>query len=212
MLLSFAQFIQSTAFFTALRGSSYVYPLVLSLHMVTIALFGGMILMTDMRLLGWAMRGHKVSDVVEQFRVPKRIGFIVMIMLGVLMACCKAEEYYYNDWFRLKLLLLLLVGLHALIFRSRVYGRAAEFDQASPLPAGARLAAGISLLLWIGIACCGRGIGYIEPPLDKIHAELMAAPAGACWRGGEEEASGGAGNRDPIECETNRRLSCRRIE
>src|SRR5665213_424854 len=110
MLLSFAQFIQSTAFFTALRGSGYVYPVVLSLHMLTIALFGGMILMTDMRLLGWAMRGHRVSDVLDQFRVPKRIGFTVMIALGVLMACCKAEEYYYNDWFRLKLLLLLLVG------------------------------------------------------------------------------------------------------
>ena len=42
-----------------------------------------------------------------------------------------------------------------------------------PLPAGAKLAAIISLVLWIGIACAGRGIGYIEPPLDKIHAGLL---------------------------------------
>ena len=52
MLLSFAQWIQLTGFFTALRGSAYVYPIVMSLHMVGIAFFGGMVLMTDMRLLG----------------------------------------------------------------------------------------------------------------------------------------------------------------
>jgi hypothetical protein len=174
MLLSFAQFIQSTAFFTALRGSGYVYPVILSLHMVTIALFGGMILMTDMRLLGLAMRSHRVSDVIDQLRTPKRVGFVIMITLGVLMACCKAEEYYYNDWFRLKLALLVVVGIHAMIFRRQVYGRAAHLDGMSSLPPGAKLAAVISLVLWIGIACAGRGIGYIEPPLDKIHAELVS--------------------------------------
>jgi hypothetical protein len=176
MLLSFARFIESTAFFTALRGSGYVYPVILSLHMVMICLFGGMILMTDMRLLGWGMRSYPVSDVIDQLRMPKRVGFIIMFALGVLMACCKAEEYYFNDWFRLKMLLLILVGLHALIFRSRVYNRAAELDRGTQLPAGAKLAGIISLLLWIGIACAGRGIGYIEPPLDKIHAEIIPAP------------------------------------
>ncbi|MDP9114956.1 MAG: hypothetical protein M3O20_14915 [Acidobacteriota bacterium] len=174
MLLSFAQFIQQTAFFTELRGSGYVYPVILSLHMVTIALFGGMILMTDMRLLGWAMRSYPLAEVIDQFRTPKRVGFVIMITLGVLMACCKAEEYYYNDWFHLKLALLVLVGLHALIFRRGVYSRAAKLDHARTLPAGAKLAGVISLVLWIGIACAGRGIGYIEPPLDKIHAGVAA--------------------------------------
>jgi hypothetical protein len=177
MLLSFAQFIQNTAFFTAFRGSGYMYPIVLSLHMVMIALFGGMILITDMRLLGWGMRSYPVSDLIDQLRMPKRIGITLMIALGVLMACAKAEEYYYNDWFRLKMALLIVAGLHALIFRSRVYNRAVELDRAPQLPAGAKLAGAISLVLWIGIACAGRGIGYIEPPLDKIHAGLFAPPA-----------------------------------
>ena len=67
-----------------------------------------------------------------------------------------------------------MVGLHALIFRRPVYNRAAELDDMSSFPAGAKLAAVISLVLWIGIACAGRGIGYIEPPLDKIHAGYPA--------------------------------------
>jgi hypothetical protein len=37
------------------------------------------------------------------------------------------------------------------------------------VPGLAKRAAGLSLLLWIGIAIMGRGIGYIEPPFG-IHA------------------------------------------
>ncbi len=96
MILSFAQWVQSTDFFTALRISRYVYPTVMSLHLLGIALFGGLILMTDLRLLGLAMRKHSVTDVVDQFRMPKRIGLILVATCGILMLGSKAEEYYYN--------------------------------------------------------------------------------------------------------------------
>jgi len=108
-VLSFAQWVQSTAFFTALRGSAYVYPIVLSTHMIAIALFGGMILLLDVRLLGWTMRSYTLSEMVNQLRPLKRIGFLLLITCGLLMAGCKAEEYYYNAFFRTKMTLLALV-------------------------------------------------------------------------------------------------------
>jgi hypothetical protein len=185
MLLSFAQWIQFTTFFTALRGSANIYPIVMSLHMVGIALFGGMILMTDLRLLGWAMRKRSVADVVEQLRVPKRWGLLLTVTCGFLMAGSKAEEYYYNVFFRTKLILLALVLVQELVFYRSVYANPAALDRAPSIPASAKLAAALSLLLWTSIACCGRGIGYIEPPLDKIHAQLhfMNAAALVAWRG-----------------------------
>ena len=172
MLLSFAQWIQFTSFFTALRGSANVYPIIMSLHMIGIALFGGMILMTDLRLLGWAMTKRSVSDVVDQFRVPKRWGLLLTATCGILMAGSKAEEYYYNVFFRTKLILLALVLVQELVFYRSVYANPAALDRSPGIPANAKLAAAFSLLLWISIACCGRGIGYIEPPLDKIHARV----------------------------------------
>ena len=175
MLLSLALWIQATDFFTYLRGSGYVYPAILSLHMVAIAFFGGMILMTDMRLLGLAMRNRPVADVAGQLRVPKRYGFLLAAACGLLMLGCKAEEYYYNAFFRAKVTLLILVAVHALVFRRSVYDRVAEFDREGRVPALAKVAAGLSLLLWIGIACMGRGIGYIEPPFG-IHAQLFGFP------------------------------------
>ncbi len=163
MLLSLALWIQATDFFTYLRGSHYPYPAILSLHMAALAFFGGMILMTNMRLLGVSMREVSAPDMIDQLRIPKRIGFTLAVVCGFLLLGCKAEEYYYNVFFRTKLVLFALVAVHALIFRRRVY------YNASPPPGEAKAAAWLSLLLWIAIACAGRGIGYIEPPFG-IHA------------------------------------------
>ena len=53
--------IQSIGFLTYIRESGYTYPMILSIHLATIAVFGGMILMTDLRILGLAMRSVPVS-------------------------------------------------------------------------------------------------------------------------------------------------------
>jgi hypothetical protein len=171
-LLEFCQWIQSTGFFTALRSSWYVYPSIMSLHLAAIALSGGLILVTDLRLLGVALGKYRVSDVVNGLRWPKRVGFVVVATCGILMLGSKAEEYYYNAFVWAKLTLLALVGVHALVFRPRVYNTAADLDSAPEMPMRAKAAAALSILLWIGIACMGRGIGYIETPVEKIHALL----------------------------------------
>jgi hypothetical protein len=171
-VLEFAQWIQSTDWATMLRTSAHLYPIILSTHLTGIALFGGAILVTDLRLLGILLRSQPVSDVVDQLRWPKRIGFLIVATCGFLLASSKAEEYYYNAFFRMKLTLLVLVAVHAVVFRAGVYNNTAALDKAGKVSGQARLAAAISLLLWISIACAGRGIGYIEPPLDKLHAGL----------------------------------------
>ena len=170
-ILSICQWVQSTDFFTAIRSSWNVYPIIMSTHLAGIALFGGMILAVDLRLLGLAMRKRPVADVVEQLRTLKRIGFVIVATCGILMLGSKAEEYYYNAFFRTKLLLLALIAIHALVFRPGVYARAAEFDREGRISVQAKLAAVLSLILWTGMIIAGRGIGYIEPPLDKIHAK-----------------------------------------
>jgi hypothetical protein len=175
-MLAFVQWLQGTPFFTALRGSWYVYPIVMSTHLAAIACFGGMILMCDMRILGLAMKKRPIADLIDQLRVPKRVGFIILVTCGFLMFGSKAEEYYYNIFFRFKMSLLVLVFVHATVFHRSVYGNAKELDKAPQVPGVAKLAACLSFCLWLGLVICGRGIGYIEPPLDKIHASLKRVP------------------------------------
>jgi uncharacterized membrane protein len=155
--------IQETGWATGIRESALVYPVIMICHLTAISLFGGMILMTDLRLLGLAMQKRPVADVVAGFRMWKRAGFVIMVSLGFLLAASKADDYYGNPYFRMKMSLLALVGIHALIFGRSVYAKAAEYDRTSQIPRLAKVAACLSLLLWIGLVCCGRWIAYFEP-------------------------------------------------
>jgi hypothetical protein len=155
--------IQSIGFLTYIRESGYTYPMILSTHLATIAVFGGMILMTDFRILGWAMKEVPVAEVYGQLRRWKQIGFVIMVTMWLLLATSEMDKYYGNPYFLMKLSLLLLVAVHAIVFRKSVYGNTAALDRAPQMPMVAKVAAISSLVLWIGIASCGRWIAYYEP-------------------------------------------------
>jgi hypothetical protein len=173
-IASICQAIQDTDFFTALRESGLPYPIVLSTHLSSIAVFGGMILMTDLRILGLAMKGTSITDMVQQLRIWKRIGFVIMVTCGLLLGGAKLVNYYDNPYFQMKMSLLLLVGVHALVFRKSVYGNTEALDRAPVVPGVAKLAAILSLCLWIGIISCGRWIAYFERPEEHIRMPVSA--------------------------------------
>jgi hypothetical protein len=164
------QGLRDTSLATAVRESALAYPIIMSLHLTSIAVFGGMILMTDLRLLGVAMRRVPAADLIRQLRWWKRAGFAVMVTCGLLLFSSKADEYYSNPYFQIKMGLLLLVGAHALVFHRSVYGAPGIAD-------GARVktAACLSLALWLGIMTAGRWIAYYEPPSSKRMASAVDA-------------------------------------
>lgn len=166
-VLEFFRWLQDTQIASAFRGSALVYPLVLTGHLTGMGLFGGMIAITDMRLLGWAMRSSSITDVVTQLRLWKQIGFVMVVGCGSMLLAAKAELYYHNPFYWTKMTLLLLVGVHALVFHKSVYGNTAELDRASKIPTRAKAAACISLLLWLGLVTMGRSIAYWDVP-DNI--------------------------------------------
>ena len=170
-----SQAIQDTAFFTAMRESMLVYPIVMSTHLASIAIFGGMILMTDLRILGLAMKSVSISDIVRQTRVWKRIGFVIMITCGILLAGSKFASYYDNPYFQIKMTLLALVGVHALVFHKSVYANTEQLDQLPSVPRVAKVAASLSLALWLGIMSAGRWIAYFEQPVDNT-ASVVTQP------------------------------------
>jgi len=151
--------IHYTGWATELRESALVYPIILMLHLMCIAFFGGLIFATDLRLLGVAFKDASVAEVVGWLRPWKQAGFVVMVTCGILLASSKADDYYPNPYFRIKILLLLLVGVHAMVFRKGVYR-----NPAPPSPGMARAAAIISMSLWVGILSMGRWLAYYEAP------------------------------------------------
>ena len=153
--------LQTAGLFSYLRDSAYAYPVLLSLHIAALAMLAGMVLLTDLRLLDLGMRRYSVSDLVRGLRVPKRCCFLFAAVCGALLLGVQADQYH--AWFRVKLSLLVLIGLNYLLFHrgaDRVSGKT-------------RLGAGLSLLLWAGVVFAARGPATIK---DIMHA--MVDPSG----------------------------------
>ena len=161
--MSIAQTLENIQFLSDFSESVLAYPIVLSTHLTCIALFGGMILMTNLRLLGITFRSLTITQVVTTFRPWKRVGIVIMIGTGLLLATCEATKYAPNPFFWTKMVVLGLIGVHALIFRPIVYKRTEELDKSPVIPTKAKVAAILSLVLWTTMFTMGRLIAYWEP-------------------------------------------------
>jgi Family of unknown function (DUF6644) len=160
--VSIAHSIQSIQFFSDFSESVLAYPIVMSTHLTCIALFGGMILMTNLRLLGLTFNSLTITQMVTNLRPWKRAGGAVMIGTGLLLAASEAEKYAPNPYFWTKMIILGLIGAHGLVFRPLVYNRTEELDQSKAIPTVVKVAAILSLVLWIAMFTMGRLIAYWE--------------------------------------------------
>jgi Family of unknown function (DUF6644) len=155
-----AQWLSDTNFSTALREDPYPYPVLSVIHVFSIALFGGMIALGNLRVLGYTMRDVPVSQVIDQFRAWKWTGFAILAVTGVFLTLSEPLDLYDNAYFWLSLVLLALVGLNAWVFHSGIYRRVSDWDTAQIAPPPARRWAWVSLFLWIALVFAGRLIAF----------------------------------------------------
>ena len=143
-----------------LHESQYAYSIIESVHVWTLAVFFGSILMVDLRLLGLTMRKVPVSEVANRLLPWTVAGFAMMVITGMLLFSAIPLRTFQNIFFRTKMILLLLAGLNIWLFHSGIYKKVTEWDFRAIPPKAARIAGGISLALWMCIIVSGRMIAY----------------------------------------------------
>lgn len=174
-ILSVLKWVDETAWSTALHESLFMYPLVESTHVLALALFVGLAVMLDLRLLGWAFRGVPVSEFNQRVLPWTTLGFVVMFVTGLLLFYAIPVRNYQNVFFRVKIIMLVLAALNVWYFHNHTERSVARWDRDPTPPRGARLAAVASLTLWAGIVVAGRMIAYnwfdcdIQPQSDFIN-------------------------------------------
>jgi hypothetical protein len=159
-LLGFCQWLGSTHGSIALHESIWAYPIIESVHVLTLCLFLGLTVMLDLRLLGAAMVRTPASEIVKRLLPWILAGFAVMAATGALLFFAIPVKTYLNVFFRIKVCFLVLAGVNAAIFQRTISRNMDRWDMDPVPPLRARLAAGISLVLWAGIVVAGRMIAY----------------------------------------------------
>ncbi len=154
------EWLANTQWSVSLRESRYGYPIVESIHVWALCLFVGFAVLLDLRLVGVVFRGVPVSHLTKRLLPWTKLGFVVMVITGVLLFYAIPLRTYYNVFFRVKVVLLILAGLNAFAFHNGIYRNIAKWDEDGPPPRAARVAGILSLLLWAAVIFSGRMIAY----------------------------------------------------
>lgn len=154
------EWLGNTPWSVALHESRYAFLVVLTVHVLTLAVFVGTAMMIDLRLLGVTMRRVPVSEVMERLVPWSGAGLLLMLTSGALLFYAAPLVRYQNIFFRLKMAALVLALLNAWLFRRTVYRRIADWDRDPVPPRQARLVGALSLVLWVIIITAGRMMAY----------------------------------------------------
>jgi hypothetical protein len=167
MMQPFADFIsylESSSIADSIRENDLLFPLIESLHVLAICLVVGSILVVDLRLLGFASTRWSVSRVTRA-TLPLTWGaFVVAVASGGLMFISNATKYLGNGFFIAKMILIGVAGLNMAVFHFIGARDQPKWENDSRPPLTARLAGGLSILLWVAVVACGRWIGFTMQP------------------------------------------------
>ena len=108
----------------------------------------------DVRLLGLGARRQTASELAEQLFPWTWIGLGLAVLTGFLYLTPSAWIFFRSSFFFIKLLLTFLAAGFVLLIQWNVR----KWDQQAALPPLAKVAAVISLLLWISVLIAGTHV------------------------------------------------------
>jgi hypothetical protein len=159
-IIGFLTWIDNLPSSIALRESIWTYPIIESLHSIGIALFIGLLLVWDLRLMGFGLTSLPVSRVWSKLIPWITGGALLMMATGVMLFFAKPLYFWANVYFRVKLITLVLAALNAVAFHFGIEKHLASWDTSERLPLAAKIAGGASMALWAGAIVFGRFIAY----------------------------------------------------
>lgn len=160
-LCSISQWLEQTGLGAGVRDSTWLFPIIETVHIIGIALLVGSTSILDLRLMGLVYREQPVSKLAWRFLPWAWAGFLIQVITGVLLFASEATKMIDNLSFQVKMVLIVVAGLNALVFHLIAYQSVGRWDNDRVAPLSARAAGLFSILLWFGIVAAGRWIAYV---------------------------------------------------
>jgi hypothetical protein len=156
--------LHDSSYGTLVRESTWGEPLIETIHVLTLTVFLGFVILLDLRLLDLVLRRSPVSLVFRQLNPWLFGSFAVMLVTGISLFAGDPVLFYATIFFKLKMLMLLAAALNVVVFNLTLGRRLPQWDSLPVTPTGAKLTGVLSLVLWISVVACGRGIAYVLSP------------------------------------------------
>ncbi len=155
--MSFFIWLAESALGHAIRESLWLYPTMLSLHAVGMTVVVGLLLMIDLRVLGFAKAIPMPS--LDRLYTVAWIGFILNLLSGSMLFAGDAPRFVTSVPFIIKIVCIVIGGVLAWLLARAV--AAAPGDGSGAMPGNARAIAAISMIVWVTAITSGRLTAYI---------------------------------------------------
>jgi hypothetical protein len=156
----FLTWLQETPLAAVVRENGYVFPWVESAHVVALCFVVGSIAIVDLRLLGVASLRRPVTALMRHVLPLTWGAFALALLTGGTLFMSDAVAYWGNEPFRLKFVAMGIAAANMLVFHFVTARDIETWDADSRTPFGAKMAGGLSMMLWIAVVAFGRWIGF----------------------------------------------------
>ncbi|HTR01546.1 MAG TPA: hypothetical protein VMH83_16220 [Candidatus Acidoferrum sp.] len=143
-----------------MRASYWQWPLMQNLHFMGLCLLFGPLLAIDLRVIGVA-RFIPMKGALSL--IPMILGaFVLNLITGIMFFVGDPVRFFYNFSFQWKMGLIVLAGFNALWFWLAEHAKLSKLADGEQANFQAKVIAGLSIALWLGVVTFGRLIPYLE--------------------------------------------------
>lgn len=140
-----------------MQQSRWGFAVVEAIHLLGLAVLGGVVLIVDLRLLGLVLKTESARNIARGLSRTLLTSLTVMIATGIALTSEEALKCYHSPAFRWKMLLLAA----AVLFYFTLHRAAVLRTDKNQANLTSRLAGIVSLTLWLGVGVAGRAIGLL---------------------------------------------------
>lgn len=155
---TFALWLEETRLAIWVGESDVAYPFLLSMHVIGLAMFAGLLTIVGLRMLG-AIRELPFSGLTGPMRLAWA-GLTVNVLSGVALFTSQASLFVANTPFQIKLAMIVTAAFVASAIHRGLRREAASWDRAGRASVAARIEAAVSLAAIVSAIVAGRLIAY----------------------------------------------------
>lgn len=169
LIVAFFTWLDTSALAETAKSSAGVFAMIQTVHIASMIMLGGMILLGDLRMLNVLLTGVPSSTVIDNTRKWIYLALVFIILSGIYESAAIAMKLAYNSFFFAKMIGLTSGIILILTIRSAVYRRAPGLTypegsgrevSETVSPWAVKLVAISSLVTWFSVAANGRWIGF----------------------------------------------------